>query len=71
MQVTVGLSSSIQQKATAVQAELLTRLASALDGSTSVDVGDLHIMVGEEGYGPDQEGRLWLDADASSALWSQ
>ena len=71
MQVTVGLSSSLQHKSMDVQADILTRLAGALDRTPDVNLGGLHIMVGEEGYGPDKQGRLWLHADASPALWSQ
>ena len=67
----MGLSSSIQQKPAAVQADLLSRLAGSLDRTPQVDVSGLHLMVGEEGYGPDKEGRLWLDADANATLWSQ
>ncbi|DBA76668.1 hypothetical protein WJX79_007357 [Trebouxia sp. C0005] len=70
-QVTVGLSSSLQHKSAAVQADILTRLAGALDRTPDVDMAGVHLMVGEEGYGPDKLGRLWLHADASQALWSQ
>ena len=71
MQVTVGLSSSLQHKSAAVQADILTRLAGALDRIPDVDMAGVHLMVGEEGYGADKLGRLWLHADASQALWSQ
>lgn len=70
-QVTVGLSSSLQQKPTDAQADILTRLTAALDASTDVNLSGHHIMIGEEGYGPDKQGRLWLHVDASPALWSQ
>ena len=53
-----------------MQADLLTRLASCLDRTPQVDVSGLHIMIGEEGYGPDKEGKLWLEADATASLWS-
>ena len=71
MQVTVGLSSSLQHKSMAIQADILTRLAGALDRAPDVNLAGHHIMVGEEGYGPDKLGRLWLHADASQALWTQ
>ena len=71
LQVTVGLSSSLQHKSADVQADILTRLTAALDASPDVKLSGHHIMIGEEGYGPDKQGRLWLHADASPALWSQ
>lgn len=54
-----------------VQAHILGRLASALDRTPEVKLAGMHLMIGEEGYGPDKQGRLWLHADASPALWSQ
>lgn len=71
VQVTVGLSSSLQQKSADVQADLLGRLVTALDRTPKLELAGMHIMIGEEGYGPDKQGRLWLHADASPALWSQ
>ena len=70
-QVTVGLSSSLQRKSAEVQAGVLGRLVTALDRTPELQLGGMHIMIGEEGYGPDKQGRLWLHADASPALWSQ
>ncbi|KAL3142705.1 hypothetical protein ABBQ38_003006 [Trebouxia sp. C0009 RCD-2024] len=70
-QVTVGLSNSLQQKSADVQAGILGRLVAALDRTPEVELAGMHIMIGEEGYGPDKQGRLWLHADASAALWSQ
>ena len=69
--MTVGLSSSLQRQSTDAQADILTRLTAALDASPDLNLAGHHIMIGEEGYGPDKQGRLWLHADASPALWSQ
>lgn len=71
VQVTVGLSSSLQQKSADLQADILGRLVAALDRTPELKLAGMHLMIGEEGYGPDKQGRLWLHADASAALWSQ
>ena len=70
-QVTVGFSSSLQRKSADVQADILGRLVTALDRTPELQLGGMHIMIREDGYGPDKQGRLWLHADASPALWSQ
>ena len=70
VQVSVGFSPDLQAPAHQ-QLEWLENLARALDAAPDLQLSGLAIQLGLEGSGTDQQGSLWLQADAHPLQWTQ
>lgn len=71
LQVSVGLSPALQAAPAHQQLEWLEALARALDAAPDLELSGLAIQLGLEGSGIDQQGSLWLQADAHPLQWTQ
>eukprot|EP00891_Asterochloris_glomerata_P002188 jgi/Astpho2/2188/fgenesh1_pg.00040_%23_36_t len=70
-QVSVGFSPALQAAPAHQQLEWLEALARALDAAPDLELSGLAIQLGLEGSGIDQQGSLWLQADAHPLQWTQ
>ena len=71
MQVSVGFSPDLQAAPAHQQLEWLETLARALDAAPDLQLSGLAIQLGLDGSGIDQQGSLWLQADAHPLQWTQ
>ena len=71
LQVSVGFSPELQAAPAQQQLEWLEALARALDAAPELQLSGLAIQLGLEGSGIDQQGSLWLQADAHPLQWTQ
>ena len=71
LQVSVGFSPDLQAAPAHQQLEWLEALARALDAAPDLQMSGLAIQLGLDGSGIDQQGSLWLQADAHPVQWTQ